>query len=119
MGLSGVVAFLFVIEPSVHLTDPGRAGVMPCQSGLSRTSEKRNAMATCPICKSDAEEIKSGFIDGKTFRCAKHGEFQVSDSVFNVPALMDADTSQWETALKNAAWRADPGLRPRILSYDF
>jgi hypothetical protein len=72
-----------------------------------------------PICKSDAEEIKSGFIDGKTFRCAKHGEFQVSDSVLNVPALMDADTSQWETALKNAAWRADPGLRPRILSYDF
>jgi hypothetical protein len=77
-------------------------------------------MATCPICKSDAaEEIKSGFIDGKTFRCAKHGEFQVSDSVLNVPALMDADTSQWEAALKKAAWRADPGLRPRILSYDF
>ncbi|MFY9772487.1 MAG: hypothetical protein WBO12_07605 [Xanthobacteraceae bacterium] len=76
-------------------------------------------MATCPICKSDAEEIESGFIDGKTFRCAKHGEFQVSDSVLNVPALMDADTSQWEAALKNAAWRADPGLRPRILSYDF
>ena len=59
-------------------------------------------MAACPICKSNAEEIKSGFIDGKTFRCAKHGEFQVSDSVLNVPALMDADTSQWETALKNA-----------------
>jgi hypothetical protein len=51
-------------------------------------------MATCPICKSDVEEIESGFIDGKTFRCAKHGEFQVSDSVLNVPALMDADTSQ-------------------------
>jgi hypothetical protein len=87
-----------------------RAGARPMQ---------RNAMATCPICKSDAEEIESGFIDGKTFRCAKHGEFQVSDSVLNVPALMDADTSQWETALKNAARRADPGLRPRILSYDF
>jgi hypothetical protein len=25
MGLSGVVAFLFVIEPSAHLTDPGPA----------------------------------------------------------------------------------------------
>jgi hypothetical protein len=74
-----------------------------------------DAMATCPICKSDAEEIKSGFIDGKTFRCAKHGEYQVS--VLKVPALMDS--SQWEAALKNAAWRADPGLRPRILSYDF
>ena len=37
-------------------------------------------MATCPICKSDAEEIKLGFIDGKTFRCAKHGEFQVSQT---------------------------------------
>jgi transposase-like protein len=48
-----------------------------------------DAMATCPICKSDAEEIKSGFIDGKTFRCAKHGEYQVSDSVLKVPALMD------------------------------
>jgi hypothetical protein len=53
-------------------------------------------MAICPICKSDAEEIESGFMDGKTFRCAKHGEFQVSDSV------------QWEAALKHAAWRARP-----------
>jgi hypothetical protein len=43
-------------------------------------------MATCPICKSDVEEIKSGFIHGKTFHCAKHGEFQVSDRVLNVPA---------------------------------
>jgi hypothetical protein len=76
-------------------------------------------MATCPICKSDVEEIKSGFIHGKTFHCAKHGEFQVSDRVLNVPAVMDAATRQWETAFKNAAWRAAPGLRPRILSYDF
>jgi hypothetical protein len=35
MGLSGVVAFLFVIEPSAHLTDQAGPGVMQCQSGLS------------------------------------------------------------------------------------
>jgi hypothetical protein len=34
MGLSGVVAFLFVIEPSAHLTDPGRPGVMAVSVGL-------------------------------------------------------------------------------------
>jgi hypothetical protein len=41
-----------------------------------------------------------------------HGEFQVSDSVLNVPALMDADTSQWEAALKNAGPSPVPVLRP-------
>ena len=70
-------------------------------------------------CMDWAKNIGAGFIDGKTFHCEKHGEFQVSDSVLSVPALMDADTSKWEAALKNAAWRADPGMRPRILSYDF
>ena len=76
-------------------------------------------MAICPICRSDADVVESRFIDGQTFRCSKHGEFQVSNSVLNVPTLMDADTNQWETAFKRAAWRADPGLRPRIFSYDF
>ena len=71
-------------------------------------------MAKCPICRSDAEVVELSFVDGRTFRCAKHAEFQVSNSVLNVPTLMDADTRQWETALKRAAWRADPGLRPRI-----
>ena len=41
MGLSGLVVFLCVIEPSAHLTDPGRGPVMPCQSGLSPSTRRR------------------------------------------------------------------------------
>jgi hypothetical protein len=75
-------------------------------------------MATCPICKSSAEEIEPGF-DGKTLRCPRHGEFEVADTVFRVVDLMNADTRKWETALEAAAKKARPGARPRILTYDF
>jgi hypothetical protein len=74
-------------------------------------------MTPCPICKSDAEEIERGFFGGKTLRCPKHGEFEVSNTVLCVPDLMDADSDQWEAALKRAAARA--GARPRIATYDF
>jgi hypothetical protein len=47
---------------------------------LLRWSEEMQ-MATCPICQSAAEEIEQGFFDGKTFRCPKHNDFQVSDTV--------------------------------------
>jgi hypothetical protein len=51
-------------------------------------------MATCPICQSAAEEIEQGFFDGKTFRCPKHNDFQVSDTVLSKPALMAAARNQ-------------------------
>ncbi len=76
-------------------------------------------MATCPICKSGAQEIDPGFFDGKTFRCPKHGEFQVSGSVLKTPAHMDANSIKWEAALKRAIDRASKNARPRILIYDF
>ena len=50
-----------------------------------------NAIATCPICKSDAQEIEPGVFDGKTFRCPKHGEFDVTGSVLSVRAHMAAE----------------------------
>ena len=80
---------------------------------------QRNAMATCPICKSDAEEIEPGSFDGKTFRCPKHGEFDVTGSVLSARAHMAADTAQWEAALKKARSRVFGGKRPRIVTYDF
>ena len=76
-------------------------------------------MATCPICKSNAELIEPGFFEGITFRCAKHDEFDVSDTVLSISDLMNADSARWEKALKAASGRAAPGKRPRILSYDF
>ena len=75
-------------------------------------------MSTCPICKSEAMEIEPGMFDGKTFRCPKHREFGVSDSVLSVREFMDAETERWESALANASSRAIDG-RPRILTYDF
>lgn len=76
-------------------------------------------MAICPICKADdAEEIEPGMFDGKTFRCLKHGEFGVSDTVLSVREYMDADAGRWESALANAGSRAIEG-RPRILRFDF
>jgi hypothetical protein len=78
-----------------------------------------STMATCPICRSDAEEIEPGVFDGKTFRCPKHGEFDVTGSVLGVRTHMAADSNQWEAALKKAVSRAAAGKRPRILTYDF
>ena len=76
-------------------------------------------MTTCPICKSDAEEIELGFFDGKTFRCPKHNVFQVSDTVLSDPSRMGAARNQWEAALIKATNRADAGARPRIFTNDF
>jgi hypothetical protein len=78
-----------------------------------------NAMATCPICKSEAQEIESGFFDGKTFLCPKDGDFDVANSVFAEPALMAAGSDRWEAALKKATNRAAAGRRPRIVTHDF
>jgi hypothetical protein len=41
MGLSGVVASLFVIEPSAHLTDPGRARRYAVSVGLVPQHSRR------------------------------------------------------------------------------
>jgi hypothetical protein len=76
-------------------------------------------MATCPICKSDAEEVNAGFFYGKTFRCPKHGEFDVAISVLTDPALLNASMNEWESALAIALGKAIKGARPRILQYDF
>ena len=76
-------------------------------------------MTTCPICKSVAEEIEPGHFDGRTYRCPKHREFDVADSVLETPRLMDASTTEWEMALKRAKDKSSPGTRPRILTYHF
>jgi hypothetical protein len=39
-------------------------------------------MPQCPICKSEAEEIDLGLVDGAGFSCKRHGEFRVAGSVF-------------------------------------
>jgi hypothetical protein len=75
-------------------------------------------MATCPICRSEAEEIEPGtFIDGTWFRCLKHREFGVSDTALKT--RKDAEPEQWERALKKAIERAGPQERPKILDLDF
>jgi hypothetical protein len=73
-------------------------------------------MATCPICKSEAQEIYPGSFDGKTFRCPNHNEFDVSDSVLKT--RMNATSEEWEAALKKATDRAS-GKRPKIFDPDF
>ena len=76
------------------------------------------AMATCPICKAEAEEIEPGtFVDGVWFRCLKHREFGVSDTALKT--RKDAEPEQWERALKKATERAGEGNRPKILNLDF
>ena len=61
-------------------------------------------MATCPVCKSEAEEIETGTFDGVWFRCLKHREFGVSDTALKMKK--DAEPEQWERALKKAIERA-------------
>ena len=74
------------------------------------------SMATCPICKSEAQEIYPGSFDGTTFRCPNHNEFDVSDSVLKT--RMNATSEEWEAALKKATDRAS-GKRPKIFDPDF
>ena len=76
-------------------------------------------MAACPICKSEAEEIEPGTFDGVWFRCLKHREFGVSDTVLSLKPRMDAGSDEWEAALKKAIERAGAGERPKILDLDF
>ena len=105
---------------------PNRPAITACRAvahalrrGHDADHQKMSTMATCPICRSDAEEIEPGVFDGKTFRCPKHGEFDVTGSVLGVRTHMAADSNQWEAALKKAVSRAAAGKRPRTLTYDF
>jgi hypothetical protein len=67
-------------------------------------------MATCPICKSEAEEIEGETFDGGVwFRCLKHREFGVSATALKT--RKNADPEQWEGALKKAIERAGEGNR--------
>ena len=74
-------------------------------------------MATCPVCKTEAEEIDPGTFDGVWFRCLKHREFGVSDTA--LITRRGAEPEQWERALKKAIERAGEGTRPKILDTDF
>jgi hypothetical protein len=76
-------------------------------------------MAICPICKSISEQIEPGLRDGKTYRCPKHDEFDVTDTVLQSSDLMNANATKWETALERARERALPGKRPRIRTNHF
>jgi hypothetical protein len=51
---------------------------------LCGTTLGKLAMATCPICKSEAEEIEGDAFDGVWFRCLKHREFGVSDTALHI-----------------------------------
>jgi hypothetical protein len=75
------------------------------------------AMVTCPVCKSEAEEIEPGTFDGVWFRCLKHREFGVSDTALKT--RKDAEPEQWERALKKAFERAGAEKRPKITDDDF
>ena len=77
-------------------------------------------MTICLVCKNPtAKEIELRFLDGKTYRCPKDGEFNVSDSVLQTPKHMNASTAEWEAALQRAKEKAARGARPRILTYHF
>ena len=75
------------------------------------------AMVTCPICKSEAEEIEGDTFDGVWFRCLKHREFGVSNTALKT--RKNAEPEQWERALKKAIERAGPEERSKILDLDF
>ena len=67
------------------------------------------AASICPICKSAAEVIETDYSDGKTFRCQKHGEFDVAETVLDTPIFMNARLDDWEAALKTASDQAIKG----------
>ena len=83
------------------LQAPRRRIVLTADAAHDSAPTRGLAMATCPICKAEAEEIESGtFVDGVWFRCLEHREFGVSDTALK--ARKDAEPEQWERALKKA-----------------
>jgi hypothetical protein len=90
-------------------------------SGLYRRMVRHHireiAMATCPVCKAELEEIEGDTFDGVWFRCLKHREFGVSHTALKTRKA--AEPEQWERALKKAIERAGAEERPKILDLDF
>jgi len=74
-------------------------------------------MATCPVCKSEAEQIDGDTFEGVWFRSLKHREFGVSDTALK--NRKNAEPEEWERALKKAIERAGLEERPKILDLDF
>lgn len=75
-------------------------------------------MAICPICKSEAKPLdKVGDFEG--FDCPQHGKFKVAGTVFRVDTFKNASQEKWESALKKAKAKTNPGEWPLINSYDF
>jgi len=65
----------------------------------------------------EAEEIEGDTFDGVWFRCLKHREFGVSNTALKT--RKEAESEQWERALKKAIERAGAENRPKITDDDF
>ena len=61
---------------------------------------------TCPICRSETEEIDQGTFDGTAFRCKTHGEVEVTYDALYENRVASPD--QWEHAFQVAGPEPPP-----------
>ena len=72
----------------------------------------------CPICKSAVQGLdRTG--DATGYACAKHGNFEVANTVFAEAKVKDYTEQQWEAALEKAKQRAEPDSWPLVITDDF
>ena len=92
-----------------------RGTIHPAVLPLAELGMSRKLSPVCPICEAQAVRLDPANFRGTAIRCPTHGEFAFSRSAEEGWPTRKA----WETALKRAQHRTNPGRRPRIYATDF
>ena len=71
----------------------------------------------CPVCDGPARDITVAIIDGKSFKCGRCGDFDVSGTVLAGDMLAPYDGPSRIAILERAKERTQPGKRPLITTY--
>lgn len=70
----------------------------------------------CPVCAGPAEDITLLTFDGKSIRCTKCGDYDISGTVWDPGAFRSLHPEERAAVLKKAKQFAQPGARPMISS---
>ena len=73
----------------------------------------------CPVCDAPAQDITVPTFDGKTFRCPRCGDFDVSGTVLSGALLAQYDRQSRIAILERPKEMVHGGKRPMITTYAF
>ena len=73
----------------------------------------------CPVCEMPAKDITVPTFEGRTFRCTRCGDFDVSGTVLSGDLLAQYDRQSRIDILDRAKRTAQSDKRPVIITYAF